>query len=54
MNILEDVGPKIRFLILYLDAQMPLKQISNQIGISYQTIWDWSKKTDQGKDIRTG
>ena len=52
MNIVEDIDPKIRFIVLYMDAQLSSKQISQLIGKSYSTVQNWARRIQAGEDIR--
>lgn len=52
MEFVDDIDPKIRFLVLYVDAKKCSKDISEIIGKSYSTVQDWVRRTDKGEDIR--
>jgi len=49
MEFVDDIDPKIRFLVLYVDAKKCSKDISEIIGKSYSTVQDWVRRTDKGK-----
>ena len=46
------IDDKIRFLVLYLDAQMSAEEISKILGRCLGTIYLWVKRTKRGEDIR--
>jgi transposase len=46
------IDDKVRFLVLFLDADMKSTRISRLIDRSERTIRDWISKTRQGVDIR--
>ena len=46
-----DLDPKIRFIVLYQDAQMKPTRISKLIGIPLRTVYDWIQKLEDDIDI---
>ena len=52
MDIIQDVDPKLRFLVLYLDAELTTKEISHITETNYFTVQDWIRRTNRGEDIR--
>jgi len=52
MELVNDIDPKVRFLVLHVDAGLCSKEISEILGRSYSTVQDWVRRTDEGEDIR--
>jgi transposase-like protein len=46
-----DIDDKIRFIVLYQDAQMKAARISKILGVSERTIYDWIHKIESDIDI---
>jgi len=46
-----DIDPKLRFLVLYQDAQWASSRIAYTLNIPQRTIQDWISKIQQGIDI---
>jgi transposase len=48
-----EIDPKIRFLVLYRDAQFSIDRIHKIIGTSTRTLRDWRKRLEKGENILT-
>jgi len=46
------LDPKIRFLVLFIDAQWSVRRISQTLSIPMRTVQDWISKAEEGIDIR--
>lgn len=47
------IDEKTRFLVLYLDAQLSVPEISKIINRNLRTVYGWEARTKEGGDIRT-
>lgn len=51
MTSSSDLDPKIRFIVLYQDAQMKSTRISKVLNVPLRTVQDWIQKIDNNVDI---
>lgn len=51
MSLSPDLDPKVRFIVLYRDAQMKVSRIAKLLKLSESTAYDWKNKFDKGIDI---
>ena len=46
-----EIDPKVRFLVLYRDAQFSIQRIHNIIGTSLSTLYSWRQRLQDGENI---